>query len=164
MKDIGQRQAPKKRLEEVYYTEGCLSIPGIHEEVLRLRMEGYKPIGIPLRELASVNLLYEEFEAIRLVDYENLTQEEATVRMTISRPTFTRLYDKARKSVDKAFGEGKAIIFQGGTYSIEDYWYKCQDCHETLNTIKPIKLCRKCDSEKITPLTTATPINPQSSV
>jgi len=37
-------------------------------------MEGFKPFGIPMRELEPVVLLYEEFEAIRLADYENLTQ------------------------------------------------------------------------------------------
>ncbi len=115
-------------------------------------MEGFKPFGIPLRELESVTLLCEEFEAIRLVDYENLTQEEASERMNISRPTFTRLYDKARKSVAKAFVEGKAIMIQGGNYITEDYWYRCQDCHETIATIKPIKQCRNCDSDKIKPL------------
>ncbi|HJZ41564.1 MAG TPA: DUF134 domain-containing protein [Bacteroidales bacterium] len=117
-------------------------------------MEGYKPFGIPLRELQSVTLLYEEFEAIRLADYENLTQEEAAERMNISRPTFTRLYDKARKNIAKAFIEGKAIMIQGGTYVTEDYWYKCQDCHETMTTLKPIKQCRKCDSDKITKINT----------
>ncbi|MFO7369403.1 MAG: DUF134 domain-containing protein [Bacteroidales bacterium] len=115
-------------------------------------MEGFKPFGIPLRELESVILLCEEFEAIRLVDYENLTQEEASERMNISRPTFTRLYDKARKSVAKAFVEGKAIMIQGGNYITEDYWYKCQDCLETIAALKPIRQCRNCDSEKITPL------------
>lgn len=115
-------------------------------------MEGFKPFGIPMRELESVILLFEEFEAIRLVDYENLTQEEASERMSISRPTFTRLYDKARKSVAKAFVEGKAIMIQGGNFITEDYWYKCQDCHETITALKPIKHCRNCDSEKITSL------------
>ena len=115
-------------------------------------MEGYKPFGIPMRELESVTLLYEEFEAIRLADYENLTQEEAADKMNISRPTFTRLYDKARKCIAKAFIEGKAIIIQGGTYVTKDYWYKCGDCYETMNTLKPIKQCRNCDSDKITRL------------
>jgi predicted DNA-binding protein (UPF0251 family) len=119
-------------------------------------MEGYKPFGIPMRELESVTVLYEEFEAIRLADYENLTQEEAAERMNISRPTFTRLYDKARKSVAKAFVEGKAIIIQGGDYITENNWYRCQDCHETIATIKPIKRCRKCDSDNITRLTNNT--------
>jgi rRNA maturation endonuclease Nob1 len=48
--------------------------------------------------------------------------------------------------------EGKAIIIQGGTFITENYWYKCGDCFETMNTLKPIKQCRKCDSGKITRL------------
>ncbi len=115
-------------------------------------MEGYKPFGIPMRELESVILLFEEYESIRLADYENLTQEEAALKMNISRPTFTRLYDKARKTVAKAFVEGKAIIIRGGDFVTENYWYKCQDCHETIATMKPIEHCRKCDSDKLTPL------------
>ncbi len=112
-------------------------------------MEGYKPFGIPMRQLESVILLYEEFESIRLADYENLTQEEAAEKMNISRPTFTRLYDKARKSIARAFVEGKAIIISGGTYVTDNYWYKCQSCNETMVTMKPAKSCRKCDSDEI---------------
>lgn len=112
-------------------------------------MEGYKPFGIPMRELDSVVLFYEEFEALRLSDYENLTQEEAAVKMGISRPTFTRLYDRARKNIAKAFVEGKAILIQGGTYVTEDFWYRCHDCNETMVTLKPAKHCRRCDSGNI---------------
>ena len=59
----------------------------------------------------SVELL-EEYEAIRLADYEN-SHEEAAQRMNISRPTFTRLYDKARKH-SPAFIESKSIVIRGG--------------------------------------------------
>lgn len=62
------------------------------------------------------------------------------------------MYDKARKSIAKAFIEGKAIIIQGGTYVTDDFWYKCQECHETMTAMKPIKQCRRCDSDKITQL------------
>lgn len=115
-------------------------------------MEGFKPFGIPMRELESVYLLYEEYEALRLADYENLTQEEAAKKMNISRPTFTRLYDKARKSIAKAFVEGKAIVIQGGTYITEDYWYRCDDCHETIVSDHPVNQCRECDSDNLTQL------------
>lgn len=113
------------------------------------KMEGFKPFGIPMRELESITLLLEEFEAIRLTDYENLTQEEASEKMNISRPTFTRIYEKARKNIAKAFVEGKAIFIQGGNYVTEDYWYKCKDCNETMVTIKPADHCRKCDSDNL---------------
>jgi len=115
-------------------------------------MEGYKPFGVPMRELESVILLYEEFESLRLADYENLTQAEAAKKMNISRPTFTRLYDKARKSVAKAFVEGKAIIIRGGTFVTDDYWYKCDDCHKTTVSDHPVDQCDECDSGKITRL------------
>ncbi|MEZ4999382.1 MAG: DUF134 domain-containing protein [Bacteroidales bacterium] len=113
------------------------------------RMEGFKPFGIPMRDLDRVVLLMEEFEAIRLADYENLTQAEAAGKMNISRPTFTRLYDKARKSIARAFVEGKAIFIEGGTFVSDDYWYRCLSCHETMVCMKPLENCRNCDSSEI---------------
>ena len=121
-------------------------------------MEGFKPFGIPRRELDSIYLLFEEYEAIRLADYERLTQEEAAVRMGISRPTFTRIYDKARKSVAAAFVESKMIIIEGGSYITDERWYRCRDCHSTLShskkkeTLKEVENCDNCDSENIQPL------------
>lgn len=115
-------------------------------------MEGFKPFGIPMRELESVYLLYEEFEALRLADYENLTQAEAAQKMNISRPTFTRLYDKARKSVAKAFVEGKAIVIRGGTYVTDNFWYRCDDCHQTIVSDHPLNQCGECESGNITNL------------
>ncbi|MPN13937.1 hypothetical protein SDC9_161263 [bioreactor metagenome] len=113
------------------------------------RMEGYKPFGIPRRELDSVTLLFEEYEAIKLADYENLTQEEAALKMNISRPTFTRLYDKARKNIAKAFVEGKVILIQGGNYITDSNWYKCRVCNETMNSTKSEDHCVNCDSENL---------------
>jgi len=112
-------------------------------------MDGFKPFGIPRRELESIVLLFEEFEAIRLADYENLNQEEAAEKMNISRPTFTRLHDKARRKIARAFVEGKAILIKGGTYVTDDFWYKCHSCNETMVTMKPVRQCRKCDSNDI---------------
>ena len=112
-------------------------------------MEGYKPFGVPMRELESVVMSIEEYEALRLADYENLTQEEAAKKMNISRPTFTRLYDKARKNVAKAFVEGKAIIIRGGTFVAGDYWCRCNSCHETIVSPTPEESCEKCNSDDI---------------
>lgn len=113
------------------------------------RMEGFKPFGVPMRELESVVMSIEEYEALRLADYENLTHEEAAKKMNISRPTFTRLYDKARKNVAKAFVEGKAILMQGGTFISGEYWYRCNSCHETIVSPTPEENCEKCSSDDI---------------
>jgi len=116
-------------------------------------MEGFKPFGIPVRQIEKVILLFEEYEAIRLCDYENLTQEEAAERMHISRPTFNRLYNQARDTIAKAFIEGRMIMIQGGTFKTDNYWFRCYSCNETMMTLKPIALCRKCNSENISLLT-----------
>jgi len=82
-------------------------------------IQGYKPIGIPRKQIGEVVLLFEEYEALKLADYENLTQEEAAKRMDISRPTFTRIYDSCRKKLARAFIEGKAILIEGGDVRFE---------------------------------------------
>jgi predicted DNA-binding protein (UPF0251 family) len=112
-------------------------------------LEGYKPFGVPMRNLESVVLSVEEYEALRLADYEDLTHEEAARRMDISRPTFTRLYDKARKNIARAFAEGKAIIIRGGTFKSGNYWYRCNSCHETIVSAKPEENCDRCSSGDI---------------
>jgi len=49
-------------------------------------MSGFKPFGIPRSVTGEVILQYDEYEAIRLLDYEGLLQEEAAERMNVSRP------------------------------------------------------------------------------
>ena len=57
-------------------------------------MEGFKPFGISMTDLEPVILLFEEYESMRLADYLGLTQEQAAEKMNVSRPTFTRIYEK----------------------------------------------------------------------
>lgn len=96
-----------------------------------------------------MDLLFEEYEAIRLADYENLTQEEAAQRMNISRPTFTRLYDKARKTIARAFIESKSIVIRGGDYVIDNHWYRCRHCHQVNYSPDPVDSCQNCHSDDI---------------
>ena len=80
-------------------------------------------------KISSVVLLYEEYEAIRLADHQHLTQEEAAEKMHVSRPTFTRIYDKARKTMAEALVECKAILIEGGSAEFSEEWFRCGDCH-----------------------------------
>ena len=57
-----------------------------------------------------VFMTYEEFEALRLVDYEGLTQEEAGKRMGVSRGTVWRALTSARKKVAQMLVEGRELI------------------------------------------------------
>ncbi|HHV40259.1 MAG: DUF134 domain-containing protein [Bacteroidales bacterium] len=111
-------------------------------------MEGFRPYGTPRRNRESVELLFEEFEAIRLADYENLTQEEAAKRMNISRPTFTRLYDKARKAVARAFVENKTISIRGGHYEFEEHRHRCRRCQQDYSSDTPAGYCENCRPKK----------------
>lgn len=109
-------------------------------------MKGFKPFGIPMCKLESVALTYEGYESIKLVDYENLSQEEAALRMNISRPTLTRIYNKALKVIAKAFVEGKVIEIEGGSFHLDTDWYRCRKCSKLINGMENHVKCRNCES------------------
>lgn len=111
-------------------------------------IKGYKPIGIPRTQIGEIILLFEEYEALKLADYENLTQEEAAKRMDISRPTFTRIYDHCRKKLAQAFIEGLAIIIEGGDVSFEKNWYRCKTCYTVFHSEDGAK-CYSCDTSDL---------------
>jgi len=69
----------------------------------------FKPAGIPKRKLEESLLSEDEFEAIRLIDYENLPQEKAASRMQISQPTLSRILKSARNKLAEAIIKGKVI-------------------------------------------------------
>lgn len=71
----------------------------------------YKPTGTPLHELEQINLQRDELEALRLCDFEGLTQEEAGERMGVSRGTVQRIITAARKKTAQALTEGQALVF-----------------------------------------------------
>ena len=62
----------------------------------------------------------EEFEAIRLADYENKAHSDAAELMDVSRQTFERILKNARKTVSDAIVNGKVIKIWGGTYDFGD--------------------------------------------
>ena len=112
-------------------------------------MEGFKPFGIPMTDLEPVILLYEEYESLRLSDYEGLTQEQSAERMNVSRPTFTRIYEKARRTIARAFVEGKAIFIEGGNYHTDDCWYRCEHCMKLNISKDETNSCNYCHSKKL---------------
>lgn len=69
----------------------------------------YKPIGYPVHNLNIVEIEIDEFESIRLCDFENLNQIEAAYKMGISRGTVQRLLEKARYKILDAFINNKVI-------------------------------------------------------
>lgn len=74
----------------------------------------FKPGGVPAHSLQAVEIGLDELEALRLADQQGLYQDAAAARMGISRPTFSRLIETARRKVADALLGGKMIVFQGG--------------------------------------------------
>ncbi len=69
----------------------------------------FKPRGIPLPHLEEVELALDELEAIRLADCEGLYHEDAAAKMGVSRATFGRTLEVARRKVAECIVGGKAI-------------------------------------------------------
>jgi uncharacterized protein len=69
----------------------------------------YKPQGVPLGELRGVTLCTDGLEAMRLVDAQGLSQEQAAALMEVSRPTLCRMLAEARAAVARALANGWAI-------------------------------------------------------
>ena len=76
------------------------------------QVTGFAPQGCDVS--GSVNLTYDEYEVIRLLDYRQMTQEQCAERMQISRPTVTRIYDEARRKIADMLANGRALTIAGG--------------------------------------------------
>jgi len=77
----------------------------------------FSPRGRPGRP-DELDLSMDEFEAIRLADHAGFSQKEASRSMRISQQTFSRILNKARKSIAHGLVNGSTIKIQGGHYVI----------------------------------------------
>ena len=78
----------------------------------------FKPRGVPLSEMEEVVLTVDELESIRLADLLGMYQEEGAAVMNVSRPTFGRIVDQARKKIAEALVHGKALRIEGGPVEV----------------------------------------------
>ncbi len=113
------------------------------------QVKNFKPSGIPRRMLESITLHVDEYEAIRLADHLGLEHQEAAERMHISRPTFTRLIERARHKVARALVEGKELIIEGGNVDFLHNLNYCKECGETFPAEKENGRCPDCGSENV---------------
>jgi len=80
-------------------------------------VSNFKPQG-KAASLETVILSLDEFEAIKLADYEEQYQESAAKRMNISRQTFGRIIDSAHKKIADVLINGKSLKIEGGSVVI----------------------------------------------
>lgn len=108
----------------------------------------FKPMGVKGRDLETVTLSLDEFEAVRLADNLGLSHEEASEEMHISRSTFSRLIDKARAKVSEMLINGKKLVVEGGNIHFRKNVIKCKSCGHMfeINIGENIKECPNCKS------------------
>ncbi|MEW5826337.1 MAG: DUF134 domain-containing protein [Candidatus Bipolaricaulota bacterium] len=75
----------------------------------------FRPDAGPACGASAIVVALDEFEALRLADREGLHHEDAAARMGVSRPTFGRILESARRKVADALTEGRALRIEGGT-------------------------------------------------
>jgi len=66
----------------------------------------------------AVCLSLDEFEVLRLVDYEKLTHEQCAARMDISRTTVTEICENARHKLMESLLTGRPLQIIGGNVRI----------------------------------------------
>ena len=76
----------------------------------------FAPQGMEHAEVISLSL--DEYEAIRLIDREKLTQEQCALRMGVARTTVTNIYESARSKLAEALVDGKVLRIGGGSYRL----------------------------------------------
>lgn len=71
-------------------------------------------------EANCIVMTLDEYEAIRLIDYEGLTQEQCALQMSVSRTTAQSVYSSARKKTAQCLVEGAELKIDGGDYFLCD--------------------------------------------
>jgi len=76
----------------------------------------FKPAGVNSTE--EIMLSLEEFEAIRLIDYEGMDQSQVAEVMNVSRQTVGRILKVGRYKLSKSIVEALRLKVSGGCYKI----------------------------------------------
>ncbi len=74
----------------------------------------FKPAGVRMIDLVETSLSLPEFEAIRLIDFERISQVKAGEKMQVSQSTLSRILSSGRRKIADAIINGKAIKIEGG--------------------------------------------------
>jgi len=98
----------------------------------------FQPEGVTaLSYPDEILLTLDEYESLRLADLEGLYQEQAASRMNISRQTFGRIVEAARRKVADVLVNGKSLRIEGGPVSINvDETTRCPRCRHALGLQK----------------------------
>ncbi len=90
-------------------------------KVCRLPREcRFRPADCGEAARGEVVMTVDEYEAVRLIDYQGFTQEECGRYMRISRTTVQEIYRSARRKLAETLVESRPLTISGGCYMLCD--------------------------------------------
>ena len=99
-----------------------------------------------IEEVETVILNIDEFETVRLADYEELYFEDAAEKMDVSRQTFGNILKSAHKKIAEALINGKTLKIEGGDIELlKDKEFYCKRCRKRVENSEK---CKNCFEEK----------------
>lgn len=103
----------------------------------------FAPLGIENAEKCMISV--DEYEAVRLIDFEKKTHQQCAELMGVSRVTVTDMYEKARFKIADSIVNGKILCITGGNYRIcEGLVNKCCGTRcKKLESVKELDLKKK---------------------
>lgn len=84
------------------------------------RIDRFGPMNMEADAGSYVQLTLDEYETIRLIDLESLTQEECAEQMNVARTTVQGIYSEARRKIADSLVNGKVLWIEGGDYRLCD--------------------------------------------
>jgi len=97
----------------------------------------FTPCG--LYDGEQIDLSIDEYEVIRLIDYEKNTHEQCARQMDIARTTVTEIYERARFKIADSIINGKKLVITGGNYRFCDgnsEYCREKNCRKEMNNMK----------------------------
>lgn len=84
------------------------------------KLNRFGPLGLAKGQRDYLVMTLDEYESIRLIDHEAMTQAECAQQMNIARTTVQGIYVAARKKIADSLVNGKTLVIKGGKYQLCD--------------------------------------------
>jgi predicted DNA-binding protein (UPF0251 family) len=106
----------------------------------------------PATANGAIQLRLDEYEAIRLADHLGYDHGEASRIMAVSRPTFTRLLNKARAKLADFLTSGAPLEIRGGKVRFAEKVFCCRRCRRPFSwTVPEEPRCERCGGREVIP-------------
>ena len=81
------------------------------------RISLFGPLNTRTYKTEPITMTVDEYESIRLIDWEGMTQEECAERLNVARTTVQRLYPDARKKLSRRWWRENPLRLRAETTS-----------------------------------------------